>query len=63
MKKLKKITSIALIFILAIGVYGCGSKSPSNTMKGYLEEIKIGKNGDLSKLLDETKGTGERKEG
>ncbi|WP_029452166.1 DUF4878 domain-containing protein [Clostridium algidicarnis] len=63
MKKLKKITSIALILILAIGVYGCGSKSPSNTMKSYLEEIKTGKSGDLNKLFDERKETEEKKEG
>ncbi|MBU3197498.1 DUF4878 domain-containing protein [Clostridium algidicarnis] len=63
MKKLKKITSIALIFILAIGVYGCGTESPSNTMKNYFENIKTGKNSDFSKLLDETKENEERKEG
>lgn len=63
MKRLKKITSIALIFILAIGVYGCGIKSPSNTVKNYIENIKTGKGSDFSKLLDATKENEERKEG
>ena len=52
MQKLKKIVSIMLLFVLILGVYGCGSKSPSNVVKTYFEELKKGTNGDFAKMLD-----------
>lgn len=65
MKKLKMILLIMMLFIVSAGLYGCGSKSPSDTVRTYLEEVKKGENGDFSKLisntLDETENQGESK--
>lgn len=61
MKKLKKVVPFLLIFSLLFGVYGCGTKSPSDTTKEYLEEIKKGENGDFSSLLNKTLDNSEGK--
>ncbi|AIY78946.1 DUF4878 domain-containing protein [Clostridium botulinum] len=54
MKKLKKVLSITLVFILLSGICGCAEKqTPSNMVKNYLEEVKKGENADFSKLLNE----------
>ncbi|OOM05847.1 DUF5105 domain-containing protein [Clostridium saccharobutylicum] len=60
MKKLKKAISIMLLFVLIAGAYGCGSKSPSNVVKTYLEEVKQGKNGDFTELLDNSLDSAEK---
>jgi len=54
MKRLKRIILMIMVLTLAFGVYGCSSKSPSNTVKNYLEQVKKGENGDFSKLLNQT---------
>jgi hypothetical protein len=51
MRNFKKIISIMLLFVLILGVYGCGSKSPSNVAKNYFEELKKGQNADFSNML------------
>lgn len=51
MRNLKRILSIMLLFVLILGVYGCGSKSPSNAVKNYFEELKKGQNADFSNML------------
>lgn len=61
MKKFKKVVPFLLIFTLLFGVYGCGTKSPSDTTKEYLEEIKKGENGDFSSLLNKTLDNSEAK--
>lgn len=61
MKKLKKLVPFLLIFSLLFGVYGCGTKSPSDTTKEYLEELKKGENGDFSSLLNKTLDNSEAK--
>ncbi|GAA0076650.1 hypothetical protein UT300005_10280 [Clostridium sp. CTA-5] len=54
MRNLKKVLSLALVFILLVGVCGCaGKKTPTNTVKNYLEQVKKGENADFSKLLNE----------
>lgn len=40
MKKLKKVILIMFLFVLIVGVYGCGSKFLFNVVKIYLEEVK-----------------------
>ena len=60
MQKLKKIVSIMLLFVMILGVYGCGSKSPSNVVKTYFEELKKGTNGDLTKMLDNSLESAEK---
>ncbi|AOR23862.2 DUF4878 domain-containing protein [Clostridium taeniosporum] len=53
MKKLKKLLSITLVFMLLAGVCGCAEKkTPTNTVKNYLEQVKKGENADFSKLLN-----------
>jgi len=54
MKGLKRIILMIMLLTLSFGVYGCSSKSPSNTVKNYLEQVKKGENGDFSKLLNQT---------
>ncbi|QAT39847.1 DUF4878 domain-containing protein [Clostridium sp. JN-9] len=54
MKKFKVIVVFLLISTFTIGIYGCGIKSPTNTVKDYLEEIKEGENGDFSNLVNKT---------
>jgi hypothetical protein len=54
MKQFKKIVLFMLLFILVVGIDGCGVKSPSATVKSYLEEVKKGTNGDFVKLLNQT---------
>lgn len=61
MKKFKKLVPFLLIFTLLIGLYGCGTKSPSDTTKEYLEEVKKGENGDFSSLVNKTFDKGENK--
>lgn len=54
MKNLKKLTAIMLLFVLVAGVYGCGSKKPSDVVTSYFEEIKKGNNAEFDKLLNKT---------
>lgn len=54
MKQFKRIATIMILFALIIGVCGCGTKSPSDTVKNYFEQVKKGENGDATQLLDET---------
>ncbi|EQB87966.1 hypothetical protein J2Z44_000374 [Clostridium punense] len=54
MKGLKKAVLFILLLTFSVGVYGCSSKTPSNSVKNYLEEVKKGENTDFSKLLNET---------
>lgn len=51
MQKFKKIVSIMILFVMILGVYGCGSKSPSNVVKTYFEELKKGTNSDFTKMF------------
>ncbi|MBW6410665.1 DUF4878 domain-containing protein [Clostridium weizhouense] len=54
MKNFKKVLSFALVFMLLAGVCGCaGKKTPTNTVKNYLEQVKKGENAEFSKLLNE----------
>ncbi|NFO55931.1 DUF4878 domain-containing protein [Clostridium botulinum] len=63
MNKLKKILPIIVLFALIIGIYGCGTQSPTNVVKSYLEEVKKGENSDFTNLLndklDKTEDKGE----
>ncbi|MDR3596806.1 DUF5105 domain-containing protein [Clostridium sp.] len=52
MQKLKKIVSMMLLLVLITGVYGCGSKSPSNVVKTYFEELQKGTNADFTQMLN-----------
>ncbi|SFD17029.1 DUF5105 domain-containing protein [Clostridium uliginosum] len=54
MKQFKKVISIAILLILVIGVCGCGSKTPSDTVKNYLEQVKKGENGEFKNLLNKS---------
>ena len=60
MKKIKKIVSIMLLLVLIIGAYGCGSKSPSNVVKTYFEELKKGTNGDFTQMLNNSLESAEK---
>ncbi|HSQ87236.1 DUF5105 domain-containing protein, partial [Romboutsia sp.] len=62
MKRFKKIVSIMLLLTLVVGVSGCSTQSPSDTVKIYFEEVKKGENGDFSKLLNENLNESENKE-
>ncbi|PRR83453.1 DUF4878 domain-containing protein [Clostridium vincentii] len=62
MKQLKRVVLIMLFFTLVGGVYGCGTKSPSNTVEDYLEEVKKGESGEFSDLLNQTLDKAENKE-
>lgn len=61
MQKFKKIVSIMLLLVLVVGIYGCGSKSPSDVVKNYFEELKKGTNGDFTKMLDSSLTSSEKK--
>lgn len=56
MKKLKRIIAIMLLCVVAVGVYGCGSKSPSDAAKAYLEGLKTAEESELSGLLSGSMG-------
>ena len=60
MQNLKKIISIMLLAVLITGVYGCGSKSPSNVVKNYFEELKKGQNADFSAMLNDSLKSAEK---
>lgn len=62
MKNLKKLISIMLLFVLVAGVYGCGSKKPSDVVTTYFEEIKKGTNGEFDKLFTNTLNKSEKTE-
>ena len=57
-----KIVAITLLFVFAIGVYGCGRKTPTDAVKNYLEEVKKGSNADISSMLNETLDKEEKKD-
>lgn len=61
MKNFKRLAAIMLLFVLVAGVYGCGSKKPSDVVTTYLDQIKKGSNEDLDKLLNKTLSEGEEK--
>ncbi|EQB87899.1 hypothetical protein J2Z44_001275 [Clostridium punense] len=54
MKGFKKVVLFIMLITMTIAVYGCSSKTPSNSVKNYLEEVKKGENADFSKLLNQT---------
>lgn len=54
MKRTIKIISIMMICMLSVGMYGCGTKSPSDTVKIYFDEVKKGESADFSSILNET---------
>ncbi|GEM_PF-1624518 len=58
MKKLKRIMSIMLLCVVAVGVYGCGAKSPSDAAKAYLEGLKTAEESELSGLFNGSTGEG-----
>jgi hypothetical protein len=60
-KNLKKVTSIFLVLVLMMGVYGCGFNKPSNVVKGYFQELKNGEKADLAKLAKSIDATEENK--
>lgn len=60
MQNFKKTVSIMLLFVLIMGVYGCGGKSPSNIVKTYFEELKKGTNGEFTKMLDNSLKSAEK---
>lgn len=62
MKQFKKVVAIMVLFTVVIAMYGCGTKSPSNTVKEYFEQIKKGENGDFTQLLDNSLGNAEKKD-
>lgn len=51
-----------LLLTLVVGVSGCSTQSPSDTVEIYFEEVKKGENGDFSKLLNENLNESENKE-
>lgn len=62
MKGLKKVVLFIILISFSVGVYGCSSKTPSNSVKNYLEEVKKGENADFSKLLTQTLDKAKNKE-
>lgn len=54
MKQFKKILSIMLVFVMGLALNGCGNKTPSDTVKTYMEEAKKGESGNLASLLGQT---------
>lgn len=62
MKHFKKIALIMLLFTSTIGIYGCGTKSPSNVVESYFEQMKKGDNLDFTNLLNSTLESTEEKD-
>lgn len=60
MQNFKKIVSMMLLLVMIVGVYGCGSKSPSNVVKTYFEELKKGTNADFSNMLNSSLQSAEK---
>ncbi|GAA0742484.1 hypothetical protein [Clostridium oceanicum] len=54
MKKIKILVPFLLVLIFTMGLYGCGAKTPTDTVKNYLDEVKKGENGDFSNLVNKT---------
>lgn len=50
---MKKIISILVTSMLTLGLVGCGSQSPKNTVKNYFENLKKGNFQNVETLLGE----------
>ena len=60
MKKSTKVIISLMLCVLTISLFGCGVKTPSDTVKQYLEQVKKGENGDFTNLLNNTLEKGEQ---